>query len=124
MKRLSPIPCISILLFLCLSPASSAKAAGANSGQLLHEIEIEGVWPGAERVVLDELDLTTGTMASQDDLNAAAKRLYGSGLFDDVRIEWIQRNGYGKLGVWVQPRTTIHELRFVGNESIKEKELR
>lgn len=96
--------------------------AGANvmAQTMVREIQVEGAQRVEAQTVLSYMDLKLGDNVTTDELNAALKNLYNTGLFADVSLA--QRGS--TLVVNVVENPVINEIAFEGNQEIEDGQLR
>jgi len=104
----------SVVLFaLALSAAASAEPF------VIKDIQVKGLRRITEGTVFNYLPFKVGDLFSEDDTAVAIRALYGTGFFDDVRLE--QQGDV--LVVIVQERPAIGSISITGNEDIKTEDL-
>jgi outer membrane protein insertion porin family len=107
---------LCLLLFACLAPAwQSAQAAAPDSLIIVsgnRHIDADMIRAHFHAAVDGSFDAAA--------LDAAVKSLYGTGLFEDVKIA---REGE-RILVTVVENPTIDRLAFEGNKKVKDEDLR
>jgi outer membrane protein insertion porin family len=84
------------------------------------DIRVEGLQRIAPGTVFNYLPAQVGDVVGDDVTGNIIRSLYGTGFFDDVRVE---RDG-DVLVLQVQERPAIAQIEFVGNRDINEEALR
>ncbi|MBA8902743.1 outer membrane protein assembly factor BamA [Phyllobacterium sp. P30BS-XVII] len=82
-------------------------------------IEVRGNTRVDAQTVKDNLGITPGKPFSNNDIDAATKRLFATGLFGDVRIT----QAGGALVVTVSEHQVVNQVIFQGNKKIKDAQL-
>lgn len=95
--------------------------AGVTAAQAatVSRIEVRGNTRVDAQTVRDNLGITPGKPFSNADIDAATKRLFGTGLFGDVRIS---QSG-STLIVQVSEHQVVNQVIFQGNKKIKDPAL-
>ena len=82
---------------------------------------------GNDRV---EVDAILGVVQSQEgksfseaEVSADLRRIYGMGLFDDVRVEVRDAAGGKEVIFWVEEKPHIKDIEFAGNRVVEREEL-
>ncbi|MEL7216326.1 MAG: outer membrane protein assembly factor BamA [Pseudomonadota bacterium] len=97
-----------------------ASPGVAQSGAfVLQTVEVNGTRRVDPETVIAYADLSEGTQVTPRDLNEAVRKVFASGLFEDVRIV---RQGSDIL-IEVVENPTINEIAFEGNELISDEVL-
>jgi outer membrane protein insertion porin family len=92
---------------------SVAQAAVVSS------IVVEGNQRVDDDTIVGYLDITPGQSFSGADIDEAVKRLFGTGLFSDVRINQVG----SRLVVQVEEYSIVNQVLFQGNKKLKDREL-
>jgi outer membrane protein insertion porin family len=100
-------------------PAGVAIAAPAETGLTASSIVVEGNRRVEADTVRSYFKLAPGEHLDAGKIDAALKALYGTGLFQDVRIT---QSG-GKLIVTVVEAPVINKIAFEGNRRLKDEQL-
>ena len=103
-------PAAVAVQFAYVSPAAAA---------VVSKISVEGNQRVDDQTIIGYLDITPGKSFSGSDVDDAVKRLFGTGLFSDVRIN--QRGS--TLVVQVAEYSIVNQVLFQGNKKIKDKQL-
>jgi outer membrane protein insertion porin family len=82
-------------------------------------IVVEGNQRVDDDTIIGYLDITPGQSFSGADIDEAVKRLFGTGLFSDVRINQVG----SRLVVQVEEYSIVNQVLFQGNKKIKDREL-
>jgi outer membrane protein insertion porin family len=97
-------------------PAGVAVAAPAETGLTASSIVVQGNRRVEADTVRSYFKLAPGERLDAGKIDAALKALYGTGLFQDVRIT---QSG-GKLIVTVVEAPVINKIAFEGNHRLKD----
>lgn len=84
------------------------------------DIRLEGLQRIAPGTVFNYLPVSVGDKVSDSVTASVIRALYGTGFFDDVRVE---RDG-SVLVIWVEERPAISEIVIDGNKDIKTDDLK
>lgn len=103
--------------FAALCATASVPALATDYS--FNDIRVEGLQRVTAARVFSAFPVQLHEQISQEQLTAASKKLFATGLFDDVRLE---REGDLLLLV-VQERPSIEEIKITGNDKIKKEEL-
>lgn len=110
-------------LFLGVSVVSAVgtfpKSAMAQISGRFSAILVSGNQTIPDQTIASLSGLDLGTSLSPADINAALRRLVGTGLFADVDI----RSAAGRIIIAVVENPTIAEVNFEGNNSLKDSQL-
>ena len=99
--------------------AAVSGAALAQSSFVVEDIRVEGLRRVSSGTVFNDLPIAVGDTITEEDTASAIKALFGTGFFNDVRIE---RDG-STLVVVVEERPSIASIDFSGNKVIKTEAL-
>lgn len=116
---------VAMLVLLVAAPGAARAqpqppGTAAPSAEAGGQIEIRGnrrIEPGT---IISYMDLPEDRQITGADLNAATRRLYETGLFEDVRI--VPRGN--RLIVEVSENPSISEIAFEGNDVLEDADLR
>lgn len=103
--------------FAALCASASVPALAAN--YIFDDLRVEGLQRVTAARVFSAFPVQLHQTVSDEQLTSASKKLFATGLFDDVRLE---RDGKLLLLV-VKERPSIEEIKITGNDQIKEEEL-
>ncbi len=116
MARLNPFGAVALALALLLAPVAEAQQVARDP---TGRIEIRG-WQRIEPgTILSYMALPTDREITAEDLNAATRRLFETGLFRDVRVV-PTRDG---IVVQVEENPSINQIAFEGNDAITDEDL-
>ena len=101
------------LATLMFSLALSCRVEAAEI--YVSQIEVDGLQRVERETVLSYLNVEQGSSVSQEYLNSSMKRLFETGLFDDVNID---ARGNGVLAVKVVENPVINKRVFDGNDKV------
>lgn len=96
------------------------SSAVAQTGAVVRRIDITGAQRIERETILSYMQIDVGDRADAGSINDAVKRLFATGLFQDVRIT---PSSGGVLRVAVTENPIINEISFEGNSSIDDKVL-
>jgi len=103
-------PSVAVVQFVSVSAAQAA---------VVRVIEVRGNQRVDDETIRNTVSISPGQNFSSDDIDEAVKRLFGTGLFSDVRI-----NQQGStLVVEVSELQVVNNVLFQGNKKIKDAEL-
>lgn len=85
----------------------------------IEDLRIQGLQRVSPGSVFAELPLQTGEAVSLHEISSAGKALYGTGLFDDLKILEDQ----GVVTFQLKERPTLHELEIKGNQQVSSDDL-
>ncbi len=109
-KEFKILICFTLALFLMQS-----KVYGDPIGKII----VEGTQRIEPETVKLYLTINEGEEITSDKINESLKKLYGTGLFDDVKIDFRDKD----LLVKVVESPVISRIYFDGNKRLKEEEL-
>lgn len=114
--RAIPRLCVLVALLFALHPAGMAQAQGA---VVFSRVDVAG----NQRIEADTIrvfaGIEPGQAVSPEQLNLAVRRLYDSGLFENVDV----MPEAGRLVITVKENPTINQIAFEGNKSLKDEVL-
>jgi outer membrane protein insertion porin family len=113
---------LAISAALVSSGAIVTTVAGITAAHAatVSRIEVRGNTRVDAQTVKDNLGITPGKPFGNNDIDAATKRLFATGLFSDVRIT----QAGGALVVTVSEHQVVNQVIFQGNKKIKDTQLR
>ncbi|EJF75026.1 outer membrane protein assembly factor BamA [Bartonella alsatica] len=106
-----------------IAPATafmSITMVGEVQASVVRSIEVHGNKFVSAQAVRDNIDIKAGQNFSSSDVDAAVKRLFGLGLFYDVKINQVG----DKLVVFVKEYEVVNQVLFQGNKSLKDPDLK
>lgn len=111
--------CLGLVLVL----GGTATAVLAQSGERIDRVVIAG----NRRVEMDairiHLQAHSGLSLNEEMVDADLRALYRMGFFDDIEVDWSQRDGEWVLTYTVTERPLIKELRIEGNSKLDREDL-
>ncbi|WP_407946825.1 outer membrane protein assembly factor BamA [Parahaliea maris] len=102
-----------------LATVSPLAAAQTSSSFIVSDIRVEGLQRISAGSVFAAMPLAVGDLVNEDALRAAARSLFATGNFDDIRIG---RDG-NVLVIMVAERPSISEINIEGNKAIETEAL-
>jgi len=111
-----------ILLLAFLTPNLSAPYA--QEAPIIKMIEFKGNKRIDRETIYANIHTKVGDPFSDEEVKEDIKRLYGTGYFDDVRVEVEPFEGGLKLVFVFRERPTIRGIDFQGNREVETEELR
>lgn len=111
-----------LALSLALAPPAALaqqQSPSAAASFIVSDIRVEGLQRISPGSVFAAMPLAVGDLVNQDALRAAARSLFATGNFDDIRIG---RDG-NVLVVVVEERPSISEINIEGNKAIETEAL-
>ena len=120
-KFMSAVSAVALSAGLIAPAAVAVQFAyvPAAAAAVVSKISVEGNQRVDDATIIGYLDITPGKSFSNADVDEAVKRLFGTGLFSDVRIN--QRGS--TLVVQVDEYSIVNQVLFQGNKKLKDKEL-
>ncbi|WP_455481219.1 outer membrane protein assembly factor BamA [Bartonella sp. B12(2025)] len=98
----------------------SITMVGEVQASVVRSIEVRGNKFVSARAIRDNMGIKAGNNFSSGDIDVAVKRLFGLGLFYDVKINHVS----GKLVVHVKEYEVVNQVLFQGNKSFKDPDLK
>ncbi|WP_336288466.1 MULTISPECIES: outer membrane protein assembly factor BamA [unclassified Bartonella] len=98
----------------------SMAMVGEAQASVVRSIEVRGNKFVSAQVIRDNMDIKVGESFSNGDVDAAVKRLFGLGLFYDVKINQVNDT----LVVLVKEYQVVNQILFQGNRSFKDPDLK
>ena len=106
-------------------PAAASGAQAAPRKNLnVAEIEIRGNQIVSTNTILSKMKLRRGVPLTQETVNEDLKRLYGTGFFQDIRVEIEEQSGGYNLSVIVLEKPVIRQIVIGDFTAFKEDKLR
>ncbi|MDP3921539.1 MAG: outer membrane protein assembly factor BamA [Candidatus Omnitrophota bacterium] len=87
-------------------------------------LEIRGNQIVSTNTILSKIKSQKGEMLSQDTINADIKRLYGTGFFQDIKMELEEETDGYRLIVFVDEKPIVRQVLLEGFTTFKEEKLR
>ncbi|NOY88969.1 MAG: outer membrane protein assembly factor BamA [FCB group bacterium] len=113
-----------IALFLLISLISIADIIQAQENYNIVDVVVEGNRVASKSLILGVSSLEIGTPLTATNTAETIRRLYGLGIFSDIRIEAEPVNGGLKVYIIVKELPKLSNLEFEGNKKIKTSELK
>jgi len=88
------------------------------------DVEVEGNRVATRSLILGVSSLDVGTSLTQTAVAETIRRLYGLGIFSDIKVDAEMVTGGMKVYISVEELPKLTGLEFTGNKKIKTKELR
>ncbi|GAA5108845.1 outer membrane protein assembly factor BamA [Bartonella jaculi] len=98
----------------------SIAMVGEVQASVVHSIEVRGNKFVSAQAIRDNMDIKVGKSFSSDHIDSAVKRLFGLGLFYDVKINQVG----DKLVVFVKEYEVVNQVLFQGNKTLKDPDLK
>ncbi|WP_019220378.1 outer membrane protein assembly factor BamA [Bartonella senegalensis] len=98
----------------------SIAMVGGVQASVVRSIDVHGNKFVSAQAVRDNIDIKVGKNFSSGDVDSAVKRLFGLGLFYDVKINQVG----DKLVVFVKEYEVVNQVLFQGNKSLKDPDLK
>ncbi|GAA5099339.1 outer membrane protein assembly factor BamA [Bartonella acomydis] len=98
----------------------SIAMVGEVQASVVRSIEVRGNKFVSAQAVQDNMGIKAGHSFSNSDIDAAVKRLFGLGLFYDVKINQVN----DRLVVFVKEYEIVNQVLFQGNKSLKDPDLK
>ncbi len=105
--------------FINLNSVVGDAAAREPDGEVVNEIRVEGTQRIDNSAVETYLDISHGQKVSRYELDAGLKKLYDTGFFADVGVDFER----GVLTVRVVENPSINTVIFEGNDQIEKEDL-
>ena len=103
------------------------QVAGQNiaSNKTIETVQVRHIGPElvSNQMVLSNIQTRSGDSFSSERINLDVKNLLGTGYFRNVDVSWEVKDSGIELVYTVQGKPKLTEIRFEGNEEIKEKRL-
>lgn len=112
-KNLLSLVLVAVLLL------GSSQTLAQQQEILVEDLRVQGLQRVSPGSVFSELPLQTGERVRLEEISSAGKRLYGTGLFDDLKIFEDQ----GVITFELKERPTLHELEIAGNQKVTTEDL-
>jgi len=113
-----------IALVCCIVLLSLTGTVAAQSGYTVVAVEVEGNRIATESLILGVSSIHLGSPLTQSVIQETMHRLYGLGIFSDVRLDAEEVTGGLKVTILVWELPKLSGLEFTGNKKIKTKDLK
>jgi outer membrane protein insertion porin family len=120
-KFLSAVSAVALSAGLILPAAVAVQFAYVPIAEaaVVSRIDVQGNQRVDSETIRGYLDITPGKSFSNADIDEAVKRLFGTGLFSDVRINQVGST----LVVQVEEYSIVNQVLFQGNKKLKDRDL-
>ncbi|WP_074380761.1 outer membrane protein assembly factor BamA [Bartonella doshiae] len=105
---------VPVTAFMSIAMVEEVQAS------VVRSIEVHGNKFVGAQAIRDNIDIKVGKNFFSSDVDAAVKRLFGLGLFYDVKINQVG----DKLVVFVKEYEVVNQVLFQGNKSLKDPDLK
>ncbi len=119
-----PSACLVILALALVAVSLPAHAAPPPPSVDVAEILVRGNSRASEAAVLNTFGLDVGREYPYADVKEGLGRLYGMGMFDDIRLYIEGVTGGDRLTIEVVERPVVASLKIRGNKKVSEKDIR
>jgi len=113
-----------IALVCCIALLSLTGTVAAQPGYTVVAVEVEGNRIATESLILGVSSIHLGSPLTQSVIQETMHRLYGLGIFSDVRLDAEEVTGGLKVTILVWELPKLSGLEFTGNKKIKTKDLK
>ncbi|MEA2030296.1 MAG: outer membrane protein assembly factor BamA [candidate division Zixibacteria bacterium] len=113
-----------IALFCCIILLAGVLSGLAQQQYRIVDVAVEGNHVATRSLILGVSSLDTGNSLTSTDVAKTIRRLYGLGIFSDVRIDAEPVTGGVKIYIIVKELPKLTGLEFSGNDEISTKDLR
>jgi outer membrane protein insertion porin family len=113
-----------IALVCCIVLLSLTGTVAAQSGYTVVAVEVEGNRIVTESLILGVSSIHLGSPLTQSVIQETMHRLYGLGIFSDVRLDAEEVTGGLKVTILVWELPKLSGLELTGNKKIKTKDLK
>ena len=114
---------IALLLLLSLYSIVQSVAAQQQNYTVV-DVEVEGNRAASRSLILGVSSINIGSALTPTDISETIRRLYGLGIFSDVRIDGEPVTGGLKVYIVVKELPKLSGLEFSGNDEIKSNDLK
>ena len=120
-KFLSAVSAVALSVGLVAPAAIAVQFAFVPVAEaaVVSRIDVQGNQRVDDETIIGYLDIAPGKSFSNADIDEAVKRLFGTGLFSDVRIN----QAGSTLVVQVEEYSIVNQVLFQGNKKVKDAEL-
>ncbi len=109
---------------MALLLVSATGSVRAQTGYTVVDIEVEGAKRASTSLILGVSSVYKGSPLTATAITETITRLYGLGIFSDVRLEAEEVTGGLKVYIVVEELPKLVGLEFTGNKKIKTKDLK
>ncbi len=105
------------------------KNINANKNEQINEkkifkIEIEGIQNHSPEIVLNTISIHKGDFVSRQTIRSDINKLYQLGFFTDIQVKTTDLEEGILLIFIIKENPVLHNIEFIGNENISNKELK
>ncbi len=118
-----PLRARTALIILCLTFVLTGSIVG-QSNYVVVDVEVVGNRIATSSLVLGVSSIAKGSPLTPTIIQNTIHRLYGLGIFSDVRLEAEEVSGGLKVYIVVKELPKLAGLKFSGNDKIKSKDLK
>jgi len=128
--RLKVLACALSVFFLATNiigvtePARAEDAVQEESPRVINAVDVRGNQLINTTTILNKLKSRAGAPLRQETINEDLKRLYGTGFFQDIKIEYVQEADGFRLIVVVDEKPVVKAITILGGKQFKEEKLR
>ncbi|MGD9401403.1 MAG: outer membrane protein assembly factor BamA [bacterium] len=116
--------CLLVLILALLAIAPPSQADPPPNSLVINEIAVEGNQRASEAAIVNTFGLETGEEHLYSEVREALERLYGMGMFDDIRLYIDRVPGGERITLEVVERPVVASLKIRGNDKVSEKDIR
>ncbi|RKX21249.1 MAG: outer membrane protein assembly factor BamA [Candidatus Zixiibacteriota bacterium] len=113
---------IALLLLFIIVAINNPLSAQENLR--IVDIEVEGNQRASRSLILGVSSFDIGSTLSPTDITQTVQRLYGLGIFSDIKVEAEQQADGVKLYIVLSELPKLIGIEFIGNDKIKDKDLK
>ena len=113
------IALVLLLLIVCLTPIVNSQ-----SGYRIVEVAVEGNKVASRSLILGVSSIDLGSPLTPTSTAETIRRLYGLGIFSDIKIEAEEVSGGLKLYIVVKELPKLSGIEFSGNDKISNEDLK
>jgi outer membrane protein insertion porin family len=115
------VPLLILALLILALPAGADPPPNTVN---ITEIAVRGNQRASESAIVNTFGLEAGEEHLYSDVREALERLYGMGMFDDLRLFIDRVPGGDRITIEVVERPVVASLKIRGNKKVSEKDIR